>query len=271
MPDDKLEAAPAATTEGAQAAQPTETTTGEVSTTTQTQTTPTDSKPVEEAFDFRSNYDSLNKNYGELRKWATQQSQARADLEKKLDLITDQFSKLTEEKIDPAKFIADLQAQGPYAFDPYLQKRIDSHVGKVRAEYDKTLGEMQDRIRGMEINTVIEGCKKDSKNYPDFDKLENTMNDILNSPNNPVRLDQPVNVVVDALYRLARNQHSQEAIQMASKEAYSKAQHDLATEAKAAVATGATGGTGSPVDYNKMSVQQMRDSLNSQLGSIDRD
>lgn len=227
------------------------------------------------AFDPRTSYDGLQSEfkkqteaYKALRTEFTRRSMREGELQKQISEMHEAIRKATEPTVNPEDFFRDLQKQGPKALDTYWKKHIDA----VRSEYEgKIKADREERLK-TDINTEIRFRRMDAANYPDFEKLEPIMKEMSEDPNSPINSNIPLPDYLDALYRLARNQNSEQAIQEAIKLGEKKADEKLAKEARSGVAGGGRSQGGTPVDTSRIKdVAKLRETLVSMFGVADRD
>jgi hypothetical protein len=268
MANDNNLSAPVSTDNATEAAAPA-TSTAEVSKVDGKATSnPTPEAP---AFDPRTSYDGLlkqfegvNKNYSELRKFSTQQSQSYSALKKQLEDLTSVFKEATKEEISPEDFMKALQSQGVKAFDPLKQQ----WTGELKSEYDKRIEGIQaertnDRVQIEELRRTV-----DTVNYPDFQKLKPVMNDIANSDSYPLDWSQDIGVIYDTLYKLAKAASAETAIKEAHSQGLKEAETKVAREAGTAVTTGGKAASvSSPGDIKDLS--KLREYFVAQLGEAE--
>lgn len=230
-------------------------------------TTPNTAAKVEPEFDVRKSYEELRRDY-------TRQTQARANYEKQVaemqtaqKAMEERLAEATKKPVDLEKFFQDLKAQGPNAILPFLKPELE----KLSKSYDEKLtkGAQENQALVMEVNLL--NRRMDTKNYPDFVALEPKMRDLVESGKAAVDFNKPVSEVIDALYNLVRSSNSVEAIKVAEKAAYSKAQTDLAKESKTAVAGGGKGTSVTPADLHKMPIDKLEALVEQMHGVADRD
>ena len=222
---------------------------------------------VEPEFDVRKSYEELRRDY-------TRQTQARAAYEKKISEMEsaqkemrERLEQATKKPVDLEKFFQDLKAQGPDAILPFLKPELE----KLSKSYDEKLTERarENQALTMEINLL--NRRMDTKNYPDFIALEPKMRELVESGKAAVDFNKPIPEVIDALYNLVRSSNSVEAIKVAEKAAYSKAQAELAKESKTAVAGGGKGTSVTPADLQKMPLDKLEALVEQMHGVADRD
>lgn len=233
---------------------------------------PTDNTAnTEPAFDPRQSYDglksqfeNLNKSYSEIRRAYTQSTQGYSDLKKQMDQMVKALSEATKEEISPEDFMKSLQSQGVKAFDPLRQQ----WTTEVKSEYEKALEERDTQITQIQTQFEVMRRELDQTNYPDFAKLKPVMNELANSENCPVDFNQPVGVIYDALYKLAKTLSAENAVKEAHSRGVKDAQANLAKEAGTAVATGGKAGSiNNPADIKDL--KKMREYFVSQIGEAD--
>jgi hypothetical protein len=226
---------------------------------------------VAPAFDPRTSYDglktqfeTLNKSYAELRKFSTQQSQGYAALKKQLEDLTHVFKEATKEEISPEDFMKALQTQGVKAFDPLKQQ----WTGEVKSEYDKVIEQIQTERTNDRV--LIEDMRRqiDSATYPDYAKLKPLMNDIANSEQCPIDWSQDISVIYDTLYKLAKAVSAESAMKEAHAQGLKEAEAKIAREAGTAVATGGKAASVSnPADIKDLG--KLREYFVAQLGEAE--
>jgi hypothetical protein len=223
------------------------------------------------AFDPRTSYDGLlkqfegvNKNYSELRKFSTQQSQSYAALKKQLEDLTTVFKEATKEEISPEDFMKALQSQGVKAFDPLKQQ----WTGELKSEYDKRIEAIQaertnDRVQIEELRRTV-----DTVNYPDFQKLKPVMNELANAEHSPIDWSQDIGLIYDTLYKLAKASSAENAIKEAHSQGLKEAEAKVARESGTAVATGGKAASiSSPADIKDLG--KLREYFVAQLGEAE--
>lgn len=223
------------------------------------------------AFDPRTSYDGLlkqfegvNKNYSELRKFSTQQSQSYAALKKQLEDLTTVFKEATKEEISPEDFMKALQSQGVKAFDPLKQQ----WTNELKSDYDKRLEAIQTERANDRV--IMEDLRRqiDTVNYPDYAKLKPVMNEIANAENCPIDWSQDMSVIYDTLYKLASANSAENAIKTAHAQGLKEAEAKVAREAGTAVATGGKAASVSnPADIKDLS--KLREYFVAQLGEAE--
>lgn len=233
---------------------------------------PTDNPAsAEQAFDPRTSYDglksqfeNLNKSYSEIRKAYTQSTQGYSDLKKQMDQMFKTLSEATKEEISPEDFMKSLQSQGVKAFDPLRQQWQE----EIKSTYDKALEERDTQLTQLQTQFEVMRRELDATNYPDFAKLKPVMNEIANSETCPVDFNQPVGVIYDTLYKLAKTLSAENAVKEAHSRGSKEAEARVAREAGTAVATGGKAGTiSNPADIKDL--KKMREYFVSQLGEAD--
>jgi hypothetical protein len=231
----------------------------------------TNTTPEAPAFDPRTSheqllkqFESVNKNYSELRKFSTQQSQSYSSLKKQLEDLTSIFKEATKEEISPEDFMRALQSQGVKAFDPLKQQ----WTNELKSDYDKRLEAIQaertnDRVQIEEMRRTV-----DAQNYPDFQKLKPVMNEIANAENCPIDWSQDIGVIYDTLYKLAKANSAESAIKEAHSQGLKEAEAKVARESGTAVATGGKAASvSSPADIKDLS--KLREYFVAQLGEAE--
>jgi hypothetical protein len=227
--------------------------------------------PEAPAFDPRTNYDalksqfeSLNKSYSELRRYNTQQSQGYSELKKQIDNMVNVFKEATKQEISPEDFMKALQSQGVKALDPLFQQRETT----LKSTYDKQLESLQaerasDRVQIEELRRIV-----DTTTYPDFVKLKPVMNEIANADNCPIDWGQDIGVIYDTLYKLAKAASAESAIKEAHSQGLKEAEAKVAREAGTAVATGGkSASVSNPADIKDLG--KLREYFVAQLGEAE--
>lgn len=240
---------------------------------------------VQPAFDAEKSFSELNKQLAETRKWATQQAQQRAALEKEIAAIK-AAQKPVLEKVAKDSELNDLQqlqralqAQDPQALNAILAKREQAIQAKLQQEYSQQLEEVRAQAeearmesKALKYDREVERRRADSKTFPNFTDLEPTMKKLVEDKvvvwNEE---EQSIGEVIEHLYNLAKSQHSEEAIKLAEKSGKDKAEAALADEAKAAVATGGKGVSTTPADLHSMPLDKLEQLVIQLHGVADRD
>lgn len=217
----------------------------------------------------------LRKSYEELRKEFTRATQERSTYRKEAEMtrtelqalkkaqadLSQMLSKATEKQISPEEFLRDLQAHGPKALDSYLDKKVKS----VEEAYNKKLSEQSSQYYALESEIERMRRESDHENYPDFKKLFPVMAEMAQSGDYPVDFNQPTGKIYDALYALARAQHSEEALKQAEQIGRQQAEAGLVKESQATVTGGGkTGSSANPADIKD--IKKLRDFFVQQLG-----
>lgn len=213
---------------------------------------------------LQKNHEQISKSYNELRREFTRRTQSESELQRKLDSLTDMFAKATETPIDPKQFFNDLQTQGPKAFDSLLSKR----EAAIKAEFEKAREADQEAMQTMQFELGKFTRRADPGNYPDFQKLEPKMAELV--ADNSVSLDfsQGAGAVLDTLYKLARSLNADQAIKQAKMSGKAEADAQAAKEANATIAGG--GKAGSPTDPNSITdINELRKLYVANLGEAE--
>jgi len=226
---------------------------------------------TDSAFDPRTSYDglksqfeNLNKSYSEIRRAYTQSTQGYSDLKKQMDQMVKALSEATKEEVSPEDFMKSLQSQGVKAFDPLRQQ----WTSEVKSEYEKALEERDTQITQIQTQFEVMRRELDATNYPDFAKLKPIMNELANSENCPVDFNQPIGIIYDALYKLAKTVSAEQSVKEAHSRGIKDAEARVAKEAGTAVATGGKAGSmGNPADIKDL--KKLREYYVSQLGEAD--
>lgn len=239
----------------------------------ETQKVPTDkAQPAASEFDPKTNYDSLvkqlesvNRSYGDLRKEFTRRTQYESELKKQIDTLSKAFAEATKEEISPEEFIKSIQTQGLKAFNPLREQ----WTNEIRETYDKELADRDAKVAKLEIDFAIMRRRADSENYPDFNKLEATMQQILDSEDCPVDVERVGSeAALDTLYKLARSYSMETAIKQAKTLGEKEAEAKLAKESATAVAPGGkSGGPTDPTDIKDLA--KLRQYFVNQIGEAE--
>lgn len=212
---------------------------------------------------LQNNYDQVTQNYNELRKEFTRRTQHEADLQRKIDALTDTINKATEKPIDPKQFFNDLQTQGPKAFQPLIAKEVNA----IKSEFEKELLAKDEAITQMQFETGKLARRADPANYPDFQKLEPVMAKLVSDENFSLDMSQGAGAVLDTLYKLARNANADKAIKEARDIGRQEADARAAKEANARVA--GSGKTGPVADPDKITLAELRARMIAEHGLAD--
>lgn len=218
-----------------------------------------------------SDYESR---YKEVQRAYTQESQRRAGLEKKVQEIEQRFSEqakqvaaLSKQPYDPEKFLTEFRDKGPAALDTYYEEKITS----LKEEYGKQSTEYKTAVKNLEGKILVMERRSDAENYPDFRKLEPRIAEMIDDPKTAVDFTKPAAEVLDALYKLAREGSSVEAIKEAEHNATAKAEASLVKESKTTMTGGSrTVGMAIP-DLDKLDMDKVREHFAKLNGIVDRD
>lgn len=230
--------------------------------------------PVQKSVDQPAPQVNYEAKFKELQRAYTQETQRRAALEKqwggvssKLEEQARILAELRKQPYDREKFLTEFQDKGPEVLRPIWSEDINS----VKQEYSKHLDAYRSQLDGMEWKLTLSDFRADSENYPDFRKLESVISQMIDDPNCPVDFSKPKAQVVDALYQLARQTSSAEAIKMAEAEGQKKAEARIVKESKTTVTGGGKAASISQPDLGKMDVKSLRDYYVQLNGVVDRD
>lgn len=243
----------------------------EVKSTTTNASAPVSSFNPETSFKaLQDQYSKLERSYRESQKFGTQSSMKAAELEKKLDKLTEMFAKATEAKIDPQQFIRDVNERGHLPIVELLQKEIAKATQALKDEYETKLSSTEDRALRMEADWQRDRLAADVTNFPNYRELEKQFGDILDEPNCPVRADLPIREQLVALYQIARNRNAENAVKQAHAEGKQEAEKELVKEAKTAVTGGGKAPGTTVPNIDGMSVDDARKALVGIYGIADR-
>lgn len=219
------------------------------------QTTPTNNPaPKETVIDYQKRYNDLRSEFDKRNAKESEAIKRLSSFEAEQKRMAEMMAKLTAEPYNPDVFMENLRNKGPKFLEDHfnqwktgLEKKYDTEVQNVRAE-------------NLNLQTRLEVLARrgDDTNYPDFLQLEEKMKEIAADENCPIDLSKPIPEVLDALYKLAREQHSVEAIKQAEKLGADSKEKELAKEAATAVATGGKHSGTIHADSKNMSVEEMR-------------
>lgn len=237
--------------------------------------TSTDNKPAnEQTFDAQKRYEDLDKRYKDLQREFTPLSQERARSSKELEELRKQVKQfqealavVTEKPIDIEQFKRDFDTHGPKALESHVQKLIDRELKKVREDYDARIAKSDEKYNGVYMSQQVLLRANDSKTYPDFVKLYPVMCELAKDEKCPIDMTQDYALILDGLYKLAKERSSDEAVRLATEEAKRKAEADAARESKSTVAGGGKTASHQELDARNMPLDQ----LEKQLGVISRD
>ena len=218
------------------------------------------------AFDVQKSYDELRKqftrvtqDYSKDRKtWQQTLSELQA-LKQAHAQTAEQLSKAMKTPIDPARFYEDFKTQGPKVFDGYVNERVQEATKQLQEAY------VEQANTALLLEAKLEKLhrKMDTKNYPDYAELEPLMQEIADDESTPIDWNQPIGVVYDTLYKLARSRSSENAVKAA--EEFGKKQAEEAARKEAATAVPGSGKGGAPTaDPRKMTAAQLRQHFISQ-------
>lgn len=223
-------------------------------------TTPNTPEPAAPTFDPRTSYDSLvkqlesvNKNYGNLRSEFTRRTQYEAELKRQIESLSKAFTEATKQEISPEEFMKSLQTQGVKAFDPLREQWMK----ELRESHTKELETRDQQIGRLSTDLAIMQRKLDTKNYPDFEALMPAMSQLAEDPNCPVDFTADINVIYDALYKLARDVKAEESVKQAHALGRKEADAQSAKEASTAVAAGGKTNTAG-VDLRNLSAADLK-------------
>jgi chromosome segregation ATPase len=234
---------------------------------TEQKTTPNTVGKVEPEFDVRKSYEELRRDYTRKTQALSTYEKQQADMASKLQEMQSRLEEATKKPVDLEKFFQDLKAQGPNAILPYIKPELD----KATKSFEDKYGQLGNENSALRLEVSLLNRRMDSKNYPNFTDLEPKMRELVESGKAPVDFNRPTDEVIDALYNLVRSQNSVEAIKVAEKAAYSKAQAELAKESKTAVAGGGKGTSTTPADLWKMPIDKLEALVEKMHGTADRD
>lgn len=219
-----------------------------------------DAQTSQPAFDVQKSYDELRKqftkvtqDYSKDRKTWHQTLSELQSLKQSQAQLADVLSKATETPIDPTRFYEDFKTQGPKALDGYVDKRVSAATKRLQDAY------VEQANQALLLETKLEKLhrKLDKENYPDFDQLEPLMQELAEDETVPIDFNQPVAVVLDALYKLARSRSSDNAVKAAEELGRKQADAEARKEAATAVPGGGKGGAPA-IDPKNMSADQLR-------------
>lgn len=217
--------------------------------------------------DYEKQFKELQRDYTRKAQSVTQLEKQFKQMQSQYATQAEQLAKLSKAPFDREKFLAEFQEKGPAALDSY----VEEHTAKLRNDYDKRLSDSDARNHKLETRLAVIDRRNDPDNYPDFRKLEPKISELMSDPNCPVDFAKPMDEVLDALYKLAREASSVEAIKVAEANATKKAEANLARESVTTVAGGGKA-AGTPVpDMDKLSLSELRERMIQLHGVVDRD
>lgn len=185
----------------------------------------------------------MDKNYQELRSWTTRVSQQNADMRKQMEAQTakikemaDLITKATEKPYDPDQFMEEFRAKGP----EFLKSHLETAWKQKEENYLSQIGQVRQELTALRVTNTVNAMRADTAKYPDFAKLEDDMQKLLDSgviPEADIQSKSEADLLVQ-LYQIAKLQHSQEAIKAAEANGRKAAETELAREARTGVAGG---------------------------------
>ena len=207
-------------------------------------------------------YEKQQKSYNELRGKLVTQGTERNQFSSKVDQLTAQvkqlgeaLAKATQQPYDPDAFMEELRTQGPKAIENHIKGTLD----KQAQQYQGQVQELQTKMRHMDVAFQVKERRVDSKNYPDFTAMEETMAKVMEQLRDDYKaglIGDPDGVepgeLVDFLYNQAKLQHSQDAIKAAEAHGAAKAKAELVNEANTAVASGGKNAGTSVINPNEI-------------------
>ena len=226
------------------------------------------------AFDPRTSYDSLtkefqsvSKSYKELQREFTRRNQDSSELRKQLDTLHKAFTEATREEVTPEAFMKSLQSQGVKAFDPLREQ----WTKELKDDFGKQLSEQQEaRLKDRNEFEVMKRELNTSK-YPDVAKLKPLMNEIATSDNCPIDWNQDLGVIYDTLYKLAKDGSAENSVKEAREIGRKEAESRAANEANAGVAGGGKSAGSTTPDLNKITdIAKLREMVAQMHGVADR-
>ena len=212
----------------------------------------------------------FNELRGKLVTQGTEKNQFAEELKSmktQMTQIAEALAKVTATPYDPDQFMEELRTQGPKAIESHLKGTIEKQAQAYEAKIQAINGQM----RKMNTAFTVKECRADSKNYPDFAKMETTMADVMTELRENFKaglIGDPDQVepeeLVGYLYNEAKLRHSQDAIKAAEAHGAAKATAELAKEASTAVAGGGRSAKLVPTDPNKMTSDQIAELIKAQ-------
>lgn len=213
---------------------------------------------------------SFNELRGKLVTQGTEKNKFADELKgmkTQMQQIAEALAKATATPYDPDQFMEELRTQGPKAIENHLKGTIDKQAQAYEAKIQAISGQM----RKMNTSFAVKECRADSKNYPDFQKMEGTMAEVMTELRENFKaglIGDPDQVepeeLVGYLYNEAKLRHSQDAIKAAEAHGAAKATAELAKEASTAVAGGGRSAKLVPTDPNKMTSDQLAELIKAQ-------
>lgn len=178
-----------------------------------------------------------------------------------LQQVADALAKATAAPYDPDQFMEDLRTQGPKALENHLKSALE----KQQKAAEDRIRAVEEKYKRIQTASVVKDCRTDTKNYPDFEKLEETMAKIVvelrenfsaGIGGDPDAVDPEE--LIPFLYNEAKTRHSQDALKAAEAHGAAKATADLAKEANTAVASGGKNSATTTIDPSKLSSADLR-------------
>ena len=240
---------------------------------------------TEQSFDAQKRYEDLDKRYKDLQREFTPLSQERSrtktemdDLRKQVKTFQEALAVATKKPIDIEQFKRDFDAHGPKALESYFKEMLEAQLKAQQEQFDgryKELSEKHTKLEGdhtgLSSQYAVLVRANDDQNYPNFRELYPKMCDLAKDPNCKIDLSQPIDKVIDDLYKQAREQSSGEAVRIAADERARKAEERIAAESRTTVATGGKTASTSTPDAEKMPLGDLEKILVAQYGIADRE
>lgn len=222
--------------------------------------------------DYRKSYDELRPQFtrttqelARLKQQYGLSTRELAELKKGYEQLASQMESVTNQPVSPEEFLKNLQTQGPKALDGYFDKRFK----QIKSEYEKAYATERERSLALEAGFEKMRRSMDKSNYPDFDQLESTMQELLDAENCPIDTNKlSIGEIYDALYKLARSKHSEEAIKAAEEMGRKSAEAALVKESVTTVTGGGkASSTSNPAEINDLT--KLRQYFVSQIGEAE--
>lgn len=224
----------------------------------------------EPAWDAKTSYEELKaaneklvQQIQNLQPAFTRKSQEAADMRKQIESLSKMIEKATKAPIDPKQFLNDFQTKGPAALEPLFKEREDA----LKSEFSKTIEEVQTANETLQYEVAKMQRRADSERYPDFQKLEPKMAQVLTEGKLALDFSQGADAVMDTLYNHVKSLNADQAI--ADAKALGKQEEQNLARKEAGASTAGGGKAGVTTDPSKLSLDEHRKMLINKIGLAD--
>lgn len=189
-------------------------------------------KPAKKEVTFEDRYKELQ-SFADRRD--AEYKKALAEQEKKLKALEQAMLKAARPKESPEQFMSRLQTEGPSALEQLLKEREDalrSEWGESEKSYKEKLDTQEKALVKMALDTYIDKCRANTKDYPGFAELEPVMQQIVDSNDTLKWGEMDIQTFVKTAYDLAKASTSEEQLRKAEEEGRKKAEEGKIREAK---------------------------------------